>query len=147
MAFPTTNAKSNGNEVATRNTTCGNFSGIITEVQEDNLDRMQNTKKTLCAVIHIQVNGQPGEFNHFIHFNPEKEQASIGKMVADCKAAILSTGQTISNPDEEKGVDWVKESYYKLRDAKMVVVFNQSQDSQGRINLTFNPAPQQNVGF
>lgn len=145
MAFPTSTVKSNGNEVTTRNLACGTFTGKIIEVQEDNLDRMQNAKRTLCAVLHIKVDGQAGEFNHFIHFNPDKAQASIGKMVADCKAAILSAGQPVDETEHDAA--WVKEKYCKLRDSNLPVTFTQSTDSQGRVNLNFTGAVQQPTTF
>lgn len=141
--FPQTNTKSNGNAVSQANRECGNFKGIIKDIRE-----IKSTNNpSVFAVIDIEVEGKPGVFQDYLNFNPQKAEQSMGFLVAHCKSAILSTGAPISNPDEEKDMNWVETSYTKLKDSKSVLHFQQSADANGRLNINYIPVSQQPVGF
>lgn len=143
--FPNTNAKSNGANFTEQNRKCGNFTGIIKDIREIH----SNSNNTVFGVIEIEVAGEPGVFQDYLNFNPAKATESMGYLVAHCKSAILSAGQPISNPDEEKDMAWVETSYQKLRDGKMPVHFQQSMNSRGQLNINFTTASEtpENAGF
>ena len=143
--FPTTNAKSNGANFAEQNRECGVFTGVIKDIREIH----SNSNSTVFGVIEIEVPGKAGVFQDYLNFNQEKATESMGYLVSHCKSAILSAGETIANPDEEKDMAWVEASYKKLKDGKMKVTFQQSMNSRGQLNINFVTASEtpENPGF
>ena len=143
--FPQTNAKSNGANFPEQNRKCGTFTGVIKDIRPIK----SNNNSTVFAVIELEVDGEPGVFQDYLNFNPDKAAESMGYLVSHCKAAILSAGETISNPDEEKDMDWVEKSYAKLKDGKIKLNFQQSSNSRGQLNINYVSASDvpQNAGF
>ena len=143
--FPNTNAKSNGANFPEQNRTCAQFTGVIKDIRPIK----SNSNATVFAVIEIEVQGQPGVFQDYLNFNPDKATESMGYLVSHCKSAILSAGQEITNPDEEKDMEWVEKSYNKLKDGKMPITFQQSANSRGQLNINYVSASEvpTNAGF
>lgn len=131
--FPTTNAKSNGANFPEQNRECGQFTGYIKAIRPIK----SNSNSTVFAVIELEVPGKPGVFQDYLNFNENKATESMGYLVSHCKSAILSTGNTISNPDEEKDMDWVEQSYDKLMKSKANLTFQQSSNSRGQLNINY----------
>lgn len=139
--FPTTNAKSNGANFPEQNRKCGEFQGVIKDIRPIK----SNSNNTVFAVIELEVQGEPGVFQDYLNFNPKKATESMGYLVSHCKSAILSAGLSLSNPDEEKDMQWVEASYQKLKDAKKVLNFQQSANSRGQLNINYIPVSEQPV--
>lgn len=131
--FPNTNAKSNGANFPEQNRKCGPFTGVIKALRPIK----SNSNSTVFAVLELEVEGEPGVFQDYLNFNPEKATESMGYLVSHCKAAILSAGLTINNPDEEKDMAWVEDSYNKLMKAGAKLNFQQSSNSRGQLNINF----------
>lgn len=143
--FPQTDAKSNGANFPEQNRKCGPFTGVIKDIRPIK----SNSNSTVFAVIELEVEGEPGVFQDYLNFNPEKATESMGYLVSHCKAAILSAGLPIANPDEEKDMNWVEESYDKLKKAGAKLNFQQSANSRGQLNINFVAAGEapQSLGF
>lgn len=133
--FPQTNTKSNGANFPQQNRKSGNFHGKIVAIREITSSK----NPTVFGVIELEVEGEAGVFQDYLNFNPDKAESSMGYLVSHCKAAIESSGQKISNPDEEKDMEWVEKSYEKLKKANAILYFNQSVNSQGQLNINFIP--------
>lgn len=131
--FPQTNIKSSGANFPQQNRECGTFTGIITAIRPIS----SKNNATVFAVIEIEVAGKAGVFQDYLNFNPEKAVESMGYLVSHCKAAIESAGKEISNPEEEKDIEWVEQSYNKLMTGKTPVTFQQSANSKGQLNINF----------
>lgn len=143
--FPTTNAKSNGANFPEQNRKCGPFVGVIKDIRPIK----SNSNSTVFAVIELEVEGEPGVFQDYLNFNPDKAAESMGYLVSHCKAAIESAGLPISNPDEEKDMGWVESSYDKLKKSGAKLNFQQSANSRGQLNINFVAAGNQtqDLGF
>lgn len=143
--FPNTNAKSNGASFPQQNRSTGIFTGVIKDIREIK----SNTASTVFGVIEIEVEGQSGVFQDYLNFNPDKAVESMGYLVSHCKAAIESAGKTIDNPDEEKTMAWVEQSYNKLKDGKLPITFQQTINSRGQLNINFvsKDSATQDMGF
>lgn len=136
--FPTTNVKSNGASFSEQNKTCSTFTGKISAIREIKSDK----NPTVFGVIEIKVDGQPGVFQDYLNFNPSKANKSMSFLVSHCKACISSTGQAISNPEEEKDMDWIEKSYNKIKDGGLSVTFTQSMNAKGQLNISYIEANQ-----
>ena len=143
--FPNTNAKSNGNNFPEQNRECGQFEGVIKALRPIK----SNSNSTVFAVLELEVAGKPGVFQDYLNFNENKAAESMGFLVSHCKAAILSAGLPISNPDAEKDMAWVEESYNKLMKNGAKLTFQQSANYRGQLSINYVSAGSQteNLGF
>lgn len=141
--FPQTQAKSNGAGFAEQNRKCSTFTGKISAIRPIKSDK----NPTVFGVIEITVDGEPGVFQDYLNFNPNKAQESMSFLVSHCKSAIISTGNEVINPDEEKDMAWVERSYRQIVDQNLSVTFNQSQNNRGQLNITYLAPQQNNMGW
>lgn len=138
--FPTSNLTSDGSEYDEQNLTCDTFVGRIVEIKP----LKSNKTKSLFGVIKIEVAGQPGTFQDFLHFSPDKAQGSLAFLVSHCKSAILASGNQYS--DGEKNMQWVEASYKKLMDTKAELKFQQIRTERG-YEIRYIPTVPQSTGF
>lgn len=138
--FPTTTLTSDGSEYDEQNINCGEFVGRIVDIKP-----LKSTKTpSLFGVVKIEVEGQPGTFQDFLHFSANKAQGSLAFLVSHCKTAILASGNQYS--DGEKNIQWVEASYKKLMDSKAQLKFQQIKTERG-YEIRYIPAVQQSTGF
>lgn len=156
--FPTS-FKAVGNNI--KNEKCGDFTGKITKVfqahfengefaegasdpeivkgRKNQILRQQKENKpinpTLIGIIQIEVEGEPGNFSDYLHFNVKDPDGSSNRLVGHVKELSRALGETVAL-DDEKDNEWV---YSVIKPENLVgktVKFNQSRDSRG-LNITY----------
>ena len=131
--FPQSKIKSNGNNFPQQNRTTGQFVGKIKAIREIK----SNSNPTVFGVIELEVEGQPGVFQDYLNYNPNKAEQSVGFLVSHAKACVLSTGATV-NADEEKDLNWVESTYRALLANQADIHFTQTADQNGRVSINYD---------
>lgn len=128
IAWPKTKAKSTGRGYVNQNKTCGQFTGTLQAIRP-----IQSEKDpTVFAVLDIKVNGMFGVFQDFLHFNEDKEEASISFLINRTLALAESAGFAIEDEeDTEKDINWVRENIEALIEEKAKVNFVQERTERG----------------
>ena len=137
--FPQTNIKSNGANFAEQNRKCGTFTGKIARIRQIT----SKNNPTVFAVIELEAPNEPGVFQDYLNFNPQKAEKSMGFLVAHAKSAVLSTGNTVD--ETEKDMNWVESAYAKIGNEQLDVCFTQSMNANGQLNINYIPKNSQMV--
>lgn len=137
--FPTTDVKSNGANFAEQNRKTGSFTGKFKDIRPIT----SKSNPTVFAVIEIEVPGEPGVFQDYLNFNPNKAENSMGFLVSHAKSAVLSTGNKVD--DSEKDIAWVEAAYKQIGDKHLDVHFSQSMNANGQLSINYIPKESQTV--
>lgn len=156
--FPTS-FKAVGNNI--KNEKCGDFIGKITKVFQAHFEngvfaegasdpeivkgrrsqsnqqiaKGQQPNPTLIAIIQIEVEGEPGNFSDYIHYNPMNAEGSSNRIIGHAKELTKALGEAI-DLNEEKDEVWATSVFSPDHLVGKTVKFNQSRDNNG-LNITY----------